>query len=203
MPKPQIIHIHGGNAFDSREQYLAYIKKYYEPLKVRKRWYESLKSSLWESVDVYLPKMPAKDNADYDAWAIAFEKVFRFLSDGPVILIGNSLGTVFLTKYLSENTIPKQIQSLHLVALVFDGEGIADESMANFLIDPEKLPHVSEQVSSIHLYHSRDDRVCPWHNVEKYMSHFSDATLHEFSDRWHFTQEEFPELIEQLKKEIS
>jgi hypothetical protein len=59
--------------------------------------------------------MPAKQDADYIAWKIWFEKLFPFLQPENVILIGSSLGTIFLSKYLSENIFPRTIQSLHLV----------------------------------------------------------------------------------------
>ena len=72
--------------------------------------------------------MPAKDNADYDVWKIAFEKILSRLSaDSPIIFTARSLGTIFLVKWLSENSFIRHIDSIHLVGSVFDGEGIIDE----------------------------------------------------------------------------
>lgn len=204
MPKIQIVHIHGGTPFDSRDQYLAYIQKYYDSLYVSKAWPESMQKNLWDEVRVLLPKMPAKENADYEVWKIAFEKLLSTLDFTiPITFTARSLGTIFLMKYLSENTFLRPIHTVHLVAVVFDGEGIEDEGTANFILDPEKLQNVPRQVGDIHLWHSVDDPVCPWHHVEKYQKYFPDAILHQFEDRGHFWQSDFQELFEQLKKEIN
>ncbi len=204
MSKSQVIHIHGGNPFDSREQYYAYLQKEeFNPYEVKKRWSQWIAQELSDVAEVFLPSMPAKQDADYLAWKIWFEKLFPYLGNEKIILTGKSLGTIFLIKYLSENTFPKPIHTIHLVALVFDGEGIEDEGIANFILDPEKLQNVLQQVGKIHLWHSVDDPVCPWHHVEKYQQYFPDAILHQFEDRGHFGQSEFPELLVEIQKEIS
>lgn len=204
MAKTQIIFIHGGTVFETRDKYYRYLQnKEYNPFEVKKRWPEYLIEHLGEKVIFFSPQMPAKQDADYIAWKIWFEKLFPFLQPENVILIGSSLGTIFLSKYLSENIFPRTIQSLHLVWSVFDGEGIEVEDIGNFALQAEKIQNIDKQVKDIHLYHSRDDDVCPWHQVEKYMSYFWQAQLHEFADRGHFWQPEFPELLEQIQKEIS
>ena len=204
MSKTQIIHIHGGTVFETREKYYCYLENDdYNPYEVRIRWRDWLKNELNESCDVFLPQMPAKNDADYKAWKIWFEKMFPYLGDNKIILIGHSLWTIFLAKYLSEQIKKKKIHSLHLVGSVFDGEGIEVEDIGNFALQSEELKNVIEQVENIHLHHSMDDDCCPWSNVEKYLSYFPNATLHRFENRGHFTDSTFPELLEQLKKEIN
>ncbi len=203
MPKTQIIHIHGGTVFETREKYYRYLENdTYNPYETRISWRDWLKSELPEC-DVFLPGMPASDDADYIAWKIWFEKLFPYLGDERIILIGHSLGTIFLVKYLSENTFPKPVTVLHLVGSVFDGEDIEVEDIGNFALQPEKLKNVVEQVKNIQLWHSSDDDCCPWKNVEKYMKYFPDAQLHKFENKGHFIDSTFPELFEQIKKEIS
>jgi predicted alpha/beta hydrolase family esterase len=138
MPKTQIVHIHGGTPFDSQEQYESYIMRFYDPLREKKSWPEWIKESLNNEAEVFLPKMPAKDNAEYAIWKIVFEKMISLFTAENLIFTTRSLGTTFLTKYLSENIFPRPIKALHLVALVFDGDGIPDEGMADFIIDAEK-----------------------------------------------------------------
>ena len=204
MSKTQIIHIHGGTVFDTREKYYRYLQNdEYNPYENRLRWRDWLKNELGETCEVFLPSMPAKQDADYVAWKIWFEKLFSYITDGTIVLIGHSLGTIFLTKYLSENSFPKPITALHLVGSVFDGEGIEVEDIGNFALQPEKLPNVTQQINNIHLYHSRDDDCSPWKNVEKYVQHFPDAHVHAFQDRGHFTDSTFPELLEEIRKELS
>lgn len=202
MTKPQIIFIHGGNTFDSREQYYAYLqKREFELTEDNSHWMQPIREALTDS-EFFMPSMPASDDADYLAWKIWFEKLFPFLHGGKIILIGHSLGTIFLAKYLSENAFPKPVHAIHLVGSVFDGEGIIDEGMANFILDPAKVSDIEKVTTNIYLYHSVDDPVCPWRNVEKYQKYLPHAQLHRFTDRWHFLDATFPELLEQLKKEI-
>jgi predicted alpha/beta hydrolase family esterase len=97
-----------------------------------------MRNVLTNEADVWLPKMPAKDNAEYEVWKIAFQKVWDKIDfTRPVILTARSLGTIFLVKWLSENDflhraenilpLQKRIDSLHLIGSVFDGEGIMEE----------------------------------------------------------------------------
>ena len=204
MPKTQIIFIHGGNCFDTQEKYLQYLQnKEYNPFEIKSHWKNYLAAELGEWVTFFAPEMPCMRNAQYIAWKVWFKKLFPYLVNEPVILIGHSLGTVFLAKYLSEDWFPKMIQAIHLVWSVFDGEDIDDEDMADFILQPKLLASVEELTTNIHLYHSTDDESCPWKNVEKYQQYFPHAVLHKFTDRWHFRQSEFPELLEQIQKEIS
>lgn len=62
-----------------------------------------------------MPQFPNKQNAQYEEWKILFGKILNALDDN-IILIGNSLGAIFLVKYLSENKIDKKIQKTILLA---------------------------------------------------------------------------------------
>ena len=72
------------------------------------------------------PEMPNKDMARYSAWKLWFEKYFQFLDHGELILIGHSLGAMFLVKYFAENQFPKKVAQLHLVAPVLDADGLPE-----------------------------------------------------------------------------
>ncbi|MDR0369151.1 MAG: alpha/beta hydrolase [Candidatus Peribacteria bacterium] len=63
--------------------------------------------------------MPNKQNAKYKEWKIVFEKIVDKL-DNNFILIGHSLGAMFIVKYLSEHTINKTIKKTLLLATPFD-----------------------------------------------------------------------------------
>ena len=75
---------------------------------------------------VIKPEMPNKDMARYSAWRLWFEKYFQFLDAEELILIGHSLGAMFLVKYFAENKFPKKVAQLHLVAPVLDAEGLPE-----------------------------------------------------------------------------
>ncbi|MDC0506138.1 hypothetical protein OAN96_00935 [Candidatus Gracilibacteria bacterium] len=201
----QIIFIHGGEAFDTLEQYHDFLRdKKYDPRKIKsERWKHRLPEFLGESFDYIIPTMPAKENADYEAWKIWFEKIFPYLQDGKIILVGGSLGGIFLPKYLSENDFPKNIDQLHLISGPFDESGMDGEGVGNFKLENfEGLRNIDKKVEKIFLYHSRDDFVVPYEHAEKYLKYLPSAQLMTFEDRGHFLQAEFPELIENIKNNI-
>lgn len=140
--------------------------------------------------------MPAKNNAKYFEWKIWFEKSFQYLKDD-LILIGHSLGGIFLAKYLSENDFPVKIKQLHLVAAVYEHED-EHEQLADFKLKefPGKL--VDKEIPEIHIYHSTDDTVVPIIESEKYHQQIPGSHFHKFTDRFHFIDETFPELFENI-----
>lgn len=197
--KKQIVVIHGGDTFNTYDEYISFLKGFViDSLDYFKggSWKDSLGQSLGESFEVIAPKMPNKFNAKYAEWKIWFEKLLPLL-DQEVIFVGHSLGGIFLAKYLSEHTQNKIIKAVFLLAAPYD-EKDTDESLADFSL-PESLENFEKQVSSIYLYHSKDDPVVPFVDVEKYKKALPNAVLHVFEDRKHFNQEVFPELVEAIK----
>ncbi|MCX6811405.1 MAG: alpha/beta fold hydrolase [Candidatus Berkelbacteria bacterium] len=194
--KKQIIVIHGGDSFKTYKEYLNSLKNwevkidYFRP---RKDWKTTLQDELGEKFDVLLPRMPNKSNAKFIEWKIWFERMFPFLNK-EVILIGHSLGGMFLAKYLSENDFPKHIKQLHLVAAPHNKTG----DIADFLI-PKSLNRLSKQAENIYFYYSQDDRIVPITEMKEYKKQLPNAQFFIFKDRGHFKQEKFPELIKLLK----
>ncbi|MDD3262915.1 MAG: alpha/beta hydrolase [Candidatus Absconditabacteria bacterium] len=146
-----------------------------------------------------IPEMPCKQNANYVAWKIRFERHFLFLNNEDTILIGHSQGAVFLTKRLSENQFPKKVKQLHLVSSVFDDNNLDEETIGNFAFDPKNLGNITNQCEKIILYHSKDDDIVPFRHSEELKKHLPKATFFIFEDKGHFRQEEFPKLLENIK----
>jgi predicted alpha/beta hydrolase family esterase len=191
--KKQVLIIHGGEVFASYEDFLNHLKnRKVNPdyLKTRK-WKDSLQQDLGDEWDVIYPQMPNKQNAKYLEWKIWFEKYIPFLRDG-AILIGNSLGGIFLAKYLSENDFPVKIKYVFLIAAPFD------RSVAGFNLS-DSLEKFSNQVENIALYYSKDDPEVPFEDLEKYAKALPEATKVTFENKGHFMLEEFPEFIEKIK----
>jgi hypothetical protein len=195
--KQQILVIHGGNIFEKYEDYLDSLKNFEIDLdKFRKDgWKDNLQKDLGKNYDVVFPQMPNKFNANYDEWKIWFEKILELMEDN-LILVGHSLGGIFLAKYLSENKVNKNIKATILVAAVFDGR---NESLTNFKL-PKLLLSFSKQCKNIFLIQSKDDVFVPFNQVEKYKNALPKAKVVMFEDRGHFNQEKFPEMVELIKK---
>lgn len=188
----QIVYIHGGQAFDTKEEFFEYLKTTpFNPFESTQiNWPKTLET-LGEGYEVAAPIMPQKFNAKYEEWKIWFERLIPFLKDG-VTFIGWSLGANFIAKYLSENRLPVRIGAVHMVAGCFGWAG-------GFVL-PESLTLFAKQAERIFLYHSKDDTLVPFSDFEKYATALPHATRVIFSGRGHFTQPEFPELMDNIIK---
>lgn len=195
--KKQVIVIHGGDSFDTYEKFLDSLKNWEVTINSflpKSDWKSSLQEELGDEYEVLSPRMPNKQNARYNEWKIWFERMFPFLAD-EVVLVGHSMGGLFFAKYLSENVFPKKIDALFLVAACHNNtEDIGDFRTA------DDLSGVSKQCASIHLFHSKDDRVVAVSEAETYQKVWPEAKLHLFEDRGHFNQQDFPELVGEIKK---
>ncbi|KKU94028.1 MAG: hypothetical protein UY26_C0003G0178 [Candidatus Jorgensenbacteria bacterium GW2011_GWA1_48_13] len=196
--KKQVLMIHGGTTFDSYKDYLSFLKK----LKVDldryrgEKWANSLGIKLGRGFDVLLLKMPNPMNARYEEWKILFGKIARALRN-KVILIGHSLGAIFLAKYLSENRFPKKVRATFLISGPYDDKSL-DESLGGFTL-PESLKKLRKQGGRIFLYHSKDDKVVPFAHLGKYKKALPGAVVRVFKKRGHFLQSDFPELVKDIK----
>lgn len=195
----QVIIIHGGDTFEDHEEYISFLKNFqidFERYRTGKRhWKRTLGERLGEGYEVIMPDMPDKTNAKYAEWKIWFEKFIPYF-EPEVILIGHSLGGTFLIKYLSENTLQKKIRAVFLVAACFSDT--ADYSLADFRLGND-FAGLTAQAAKIFLYHSEDDPVVPFKDFEKLGKLLPSATGKAFHDRKHFNQEEFPEIVHDLR----
>jgi uncharacterized protein len=200
--KNQIIFIHGGDTFETYDEYLAFLRdfevdeEYFNSHFDKKKWSSSLEEKLGDNFKVISLNMPNSINAKYLEWKIWFENFFPFFSE-EVILIGTSLGGIFLTKYLSENNFPKKIKGTFIVAAPFDSTD-SEYTLADFIL-PSNLDNIKKQGGKIYFYHSKDDPVVPFADLEKYRKQLPEANFIILEDRQHFNQEEFPEIIQAIK----
>jgi len=193
--KQQILVIHGGDTFEKYSDYLSYLKnKKIDLDKFRKRgWKDNLGDNLGDKYDVLFPRMPNSNNAKYIEWKIWFERILPLLKN-ELILIGHSLGGLFLVKYLSENKINNKIKSLLLISTPFDDE---EDSTFNLTFP---LLNFSEQCPNIYLIHSKDDVGVNFDQLLKYKEQLPLAKEVVFEDKGHFNQETFPEIIKLIKE---
>ncbi|MDO8488445.1 MAG: alpha/beta fold hydrolase [bacterium] len=196
----QVVIIGGGTTFDTYEGYISFLKTKeisLDKLRPSKEWKASLAEELGKNFEVLVPKMPNVTNARYKEWKIWFERILPLLLNKKIILIGHSMGGIFLAKYLSQNKIPKNIIATILVAAPFEENNLG-ELLGSFKL-PASLSKLARQGGSIFLIQSEDDPVVPVEHVKKYQQRLPNSKLMLFSDRGHFKQETFPELTTLIK----
>lgn len=192
----QIVLIHGGDSFETYSEYLDNLKTTaldYGRLKPTKRWRDTIINTCADA-DILVPTMPNSANAQYVEWSIWFEKIIPFFGDN-VRLIGHSLGAMFLAKYLHERPLKAPVHQLILLAGGYDNEA---EDYGQFRID--SAAGLEQSANEIHLFHSQDDPVVPFAELAKFQADLPNAQSHIFTDRGHFLDETFPELLELLQK---
>lgn len=194
----QVVTIHGGEVYKTYDEYLAGLRTFEidDPREPQgKGWRSLLGEHLGPEYRVISPRMPNASNAHYTEWKIWFERHIPFLEDG-VVLLGHSLGACFLTRYLSEEEFPKKVAGTFLIA------GSLSEGADGHLV--EFVPHgaltkLAEQGGKIFLYHSKDDEVVPFSELEKYRTALPEATVRVFEDQNHFFADEIPGLVADIK----
>lgn len=198
--KKQVVIIHGGDVFDSYEEYLNDLKKseYDFEREKMKGWKDSFEEKLGKGFEVIQPEMPNWMNARYVEWKMWFDKIVPFL-EKEFVLIGHSLGGIFLGKYLAENTLKdKKILAVMLLAAPYRDVN-SKEKLADFTL-PLSLQNIEKQCDQVFLYQSKDDPVVDFANVEKYKKALPKAELVIFKDKRHFGGvPEFPELVRHVK----
>lgn len=198
--KQQVLFIHGGTPHDNHSRYIEVLKNKtikLEWIEQKRDWKNNLYQDLGEDFIVYSPQMPNKQTAQYEEWKIVFSKVFEDVDEG-VILVGHSLGALFLVKYLSEEIISKKIKKTILLGTPFDQEGMDNDPLLSFT-RTRSLELFSKQAGDIYFYHSEDDFVVPYNNLAKYKAELPKATFRSFTDCNHFIVESINQLIDDIK----
>jgi len=189
----QLLFIHGGDSFETREEYLRYLHKWTldNPFthEERKKWKKQLPEILGKDWVCAFPQMPNAMDATYEDWKLWFEKHIPFMKDG-ITLIGHSLGGNFLLKYTATNTLPVCVSQMHVVAPGGENE---------FEL-PKDLSLVTEQIPQVYIYASEDDPIVPFTHMYKLKEFLPKAEFISFTGRGHFLGEEFPELIERIQR---
>jgi len=200
--RPQIFFIHGGNTFKSDKDYFRFLKTRPISLQRRARYYEGyFDKMLGKKFEIIRPKMPLKDYAKYKDWKIYFERYLPYFRNN-IILIGGSLGGIFLAKYLSENKFPKKILSVYLICPPFD-DTLPGDSLAGGFKLKSNLSLLEKQSRNLYLLFSKDDKVVPVSHAEKYRSKLKKGKIIIYkSKNGHFRISKFPEIVRMIKSDI-
>lgn len=201
--KPQIFLIHGGNTFRKQKEYLHYLKTRKVSLKSKSLgWAQNyLDKELGKKFQIIRPRMPLQDNAKYNEWKIVFESYFPYLKNN-IILIGNSLGGIFLAKYLSENKFPKKILSTFLVCAPYDNTMDCEEELVGGFKLKSDLSKLDKSSKNLYFMFSKDDPVVPVAHAEKYRKKLKNAKILVYKNKnGHFFVPKFPEIVKLIKSD--
>ncbi|MEK7572471.1 MAG: alpha/beta hydrolase [Patescibacteria group bacterium] len=200
--KTQLFIIHGGNTFRNEKEYLHYLKTRPISLEKRVRYYEDyFDKTLERNFEIIRPRMPLQDYAKYKDWKIYFERHIPYLRNN-VILMGGSLGGIFLAKYLSEHKFPKKILSTYLICPPFDNTLPGESLAGGFKLKPN-LSLLEKQAGNLYLLFSKDDDVVPVSHAKKYASKLKQAKIVIYeSKNGHFKISKFPEVVRMIKNDI-
>jgi predicted alpha/beta hydrolase family esterase len=203
MKKIQVLVIHGGMTFKNEKDYLHYLKTRTVSLEKKARWSgDYLRKSLGSKFEIIAPRMPLQDDAKYRDWKICFERYVPFLKN-KFILVGSSLGGIFLAKYLSENKLPKKALSAYLVCPPFDDTVPAENLVGGFKLKAN-LSLVEKNCKNLYLLFSKDDNAVPVSHAEKYRKKLKNANIVIYkSKNGHFNVAKFPEIIKLIKADVS
>lgn len=177
--KKHVLFIQGGGAgaYNEDEKLVAY-----------------LRNTLGTLYEVRYPQMPSESDPDYESWKTQIKKETSGLQ-GEVILIGHSLGSSFLLKYLAEEKIEKAIAGIFLMATPYwGGDGWQYEGYERVVL-PENFASKLPGRVPIFLYHSRDDEIVPLAHLALYAEKLPQATIRALDDGGHQFNNELSEVI--------
>ena len=198
--KNQILIVHGGMTFKNEQGYLRYLRTRTVTLEKKSSWaVEFLDKKLGKAYDIIRPRMPRSEDAKYKEWKIHFERFIPLLKNDDT-LIGNSLGGIFLAKYLSENKFPKKIRGVFLVCPPFDNTLSSEDLVGGFKLKSD-LSLLQKNTKNLYLMFSEDDEVVPLAHPDKYRRKLPKANIITYkSKNGHFQISEFPEIIKLIKE---
>jgi predicted alpha/beta hydrolase family esterase len=126
------------------------------------------------------PIMPRPNEPDAAAWAAALGGHLR-QQQGPLVLVGHSLGGSVLLRYLADHGIPAGLAGVVAIAAPFwEASGWEQEWALppGFEAQLAGLPRTA-------LYHSRDDDVAPVSHVDRYAEALPKALVRKVDGRGH------------------
>ena len=156
---------------------------------------KSLRERLGTEYNVRYPKMPEEEDQGYEAWKALLSKELGAL-EGNAILVGHSVGSSMLLKYLSEENVKTAIAGIFLIAAPYWGAG--GWQMDEFTLDEGSASEILKGLP-VFLYHSRDDDIVPFAHLAWHAEKFPQATIREFDGRGHQFNNDLSEVAADIK----
>jgi valyl-tRNA synthetase/very-short-patch-repair endonuclease/predicted alpha/beta hydrolase family esterase len=205
--KANVVLIHGGEVWQDKETYRNKIESgelnwlWYKSKHGSKKTYKSdLKDFCQENNISFIdPQMPNKSNADYTKWKMVFEQSRPFITS-ETILVGHSLGSMFLTKYLNENEINCKAVFLVSGGLWSESEQNIEDFDTDWGLD-SNFSNLKSLGNKVFIVHSKDDKVVEFQRSVELKSKLPDANFVELEGFGHLNIE-CEELLNIIKDEL-
>jgi predicted alpha/beta hydrolase family esterase len=156
---------------------------------------KSLRDRLGSKYNVRYPNMPEEEDQGYEAWKAQISKELDKIDD-ELILVGHSIGSSMLLKYLSEENVKNSIQGILLIAAPYWGTG--GWQMDEFAVDEGSASEILKG-PPVFFYHSRDDDIVPFTHLMLHAEKFPQATIREFDGRGHQFNNDLSEVAADIK----
>ena len=196
--KQQIILLRWWTPKENYDNYYDFLEKYeIKPYKEKFiKWSDTLAKTLWEDFEILEIERPNKDFADYKARKIIFEKYIPYIQDG-AIFVGHSLWGSFFLKYFNKNS--DLLEKFRKILLVAPASDDTDEELIWKFRPDLSFKNLKNYQDKIVVFASKDDFMVPYKEIELLQEKLPNIDYRIFEDKWHFLQENFTELYEELK----
>lgn len=156
---------------------------------------KSLSDVLGSKYNVLYPKMPEEEDQSYEAWKAQISKELAKIDD-EVILVGHSVGSSMLLKYLSEENVENAMAGIFFIAAPYWGTG--GWQMDEFTLDEGYASEILKGLP-VFFYHSHDDDIVPFAHLALHAEKFPQATIREFDGRGHQLNNDLSEVAADIK----
>ena len=154
-----------------------------------------LKEALKDIYIVHHPRIPDESNPDYENYKPKIDEELK-KKGTKVILVGHSLGSCFLLKYLSEEKIDKEIAGIFLIATPFWGDG--GWQYEGFRLREDFASNLPANVP-IFFYHGTDDKIAPFSHLALYAEKVPFAKIRKIVGRGHQLNDDLSVVVEDIK----
>jgi predicted alpha/beta hydrolase family esterase len=154
-----------------------------------------LERELRDAYRVLAPEMPdARDNPRYQPWRAAIEQELDAI-EGPVVIVGHSLGGSTVLKMLTESPARPAVRALFLASMPWWGPEGWD--YAEYAVGDANLAGVQD--IPIFLYHAVDDPHVPVEHLDRYASLLPHATARRIPGAEHSFVHGLPEMVRDIR----
>jgi len=165
---------------------------------VDKQLATSLSHSLGPQYEVHYPALPHEGDASYEEWKHHLEKELAPMQ-GPIVLVGHSVGASILIKWMSEMGAEKPLAGMFLLACPFwGGNGWCYSGYEELMLPEGGATHLSKG-RQIFLYHCRDDATVPFDHLALYAQILPEATVCERDEGGHQFNNDLSFVAEDIK----